>query len=168
MDSDTNLEGIMDSETIFRKELLEIQKGIHELIENKRLEKIELDEISKDLCKITEETNKLTKEINGNWRSINSNADFPIWGGIESIELTEKMKKIVKGTPVLREQCLYNHKYIIVSTKEGRPFNTIATYIRNNDCETWEKIVLVRIEGHETISRLATSFVKNNIKFYKM
>ena len=60
MDSDTNLEGIMDSKTIFRNELLEIQKGIHELIENKRLEKIELDEISEDLCKITEETNKLT------------------------------------------------------------------------------------------------------------
>ena len=53
MDSNTNLEGIMDSKTIFRNELLEIQKGIHELIENKRLEKIELDEISKDLCKIT-------------------------------------------------------------------------------------------------------------------
>jgi len=168
MNSDTNLEGIMDSKTIFRKELLEIQEGIHKLIENKRLEKIELDEISKDLCKITEETEKLTKEINKKWQSINNNADFPIWGGIKSIELTEKMKKIVKGTPVLREQCLYNHKYIIVSTKEGRPFNAIATYMRNNDCETWEKIVLVRIEGHETISRLATSFVKNNVKFYEM
>jgi uncharacterized FlaG/YvyC family protein len=167
MDSDTNLEGIMDSKTIFRNELLEIQKGIHELIENKRLEKIELDEIGKDLCKITEETNKLTKEINKKWQSINNDADFPIWDDIESIELTEKMKKNVKGTPVLREQCLYNHKYIIVSTKEGRPFNAIATYIRNNDCETWEKIVLVQIEGRATISRLAASFVKNNVKFYK-
>jgi hypothetical protein len=168
MDSDTNLEGIMDSKTIFRNELLEIQKGIHELIENKRLEKIELDEIGKDLCKITEETRKLTEEINGNWRSINIHADFPIWDDIESIKLTEKMKKIIKGRPVSHKDCLYNSKYIIVSTKEGKPFNAIATYIRNNDYDTWEKIVLVQIEGRARIFRLATSFVENNVKFYEM
>lgn len=168
MDSDTNLEGRMDSKTIFRKELLEIQEGIHKLIENKRLEKIELDKISKDLCKITEETNKLTQKINQNWVSINPGADFPIWDDIEPIELTKEMQKIIKGKSVSHEECLYNKKYIIVSTKEGRPFTVTGTYLMNNDYDSYGKIVWVKIDGHTKISKLAASFVKNNVKFYKI